>query len=66
LNPHDEQRHTACMRYISAPHRSHSILSSALVVPGPAGSLRGVRGRGGCTGSGMRPIISNAHAPLEP
>ncbi|MEP7308532.1 MAG: hypothetical protein ABJA98_23755, partial [Acidobacteriota bacterium] len=29
LNPHSVQRQTACMRYISAPQRSHSILSSA-------------------------------------
>ena len=27
MNPQRGQRQTACMRYISAPHRSHSILS---------------------------------------
>jgi hypothetical protein len=29
LNRHDGQRHTACMRYMSAPQRSHFIASSA-------------------------------------
>jgi hypothetical protein len=29
LKRHDGQRHTACMRYISAPQRSHFIASSA-------------------------------------
>jgi hypothetical protein len=27
LNPHAGQRHTACMRYISAPQRSHRVFS---------------------------------------
>ena len=30
LNPHAGQRHTACMRYISAPHRSQMVLSLAV------------------------------------
>ena len=50
LKPHDEQRHTACMRYISALQRSHSILSSPGGVegePGPDGIFNGVIGRGG-------------------
>src|SRR5262249_8328131 len=50
LNPQAEHRQTACMRYISAPQRSHNILSSPL--PG-AGAVvfRGWMGEaGGCGG----------------
>jgi hypothetical protein len=50
LKPHDEQRHTACIRYISALQRSQSILSSPEDVagePGPDGIFNGVMGRGG-------------------
>jgi hypothetical protein len=32
LNRQDGQRQTACMRYISAPHRSHFIASSPVAV----------------------------------
>ena len=60
LKPHAEQRQTACMRYISAPHRSHSILSSlGGLCRVRRESSAGVIGRGGTIGSGMRPIISN-------
>jgi hypothetical protein len=40
LKPQEEQRQTACIRYISAWHRSHSILSSlfgAVVLTGEIG-----------------------------
>jgi hypothetical protein len=68
LNPQEGQRHTACMRYTSAPHRSQSILS--LGVPGPAGtspapgvpgtevSRIGVIGRREGGESGMAAIIA--------
>jgi len=36
LKPHEGQRQTACMRYISAPHRSHSVGASA---PGVGASV---------------------------
>jgi len=49
LKPHDAQRQTACMRYISAPHRSHSILSTFGELR-PA--LSGVMGRAGGGGVG--------------
>jgi hypothetical protein len=55
LNPQAGQRQTACMRYISAPHRSHGILSSlltvALVLSGVMGFTGGVR-----AGSDMREL----------
>src|SRR6185369_10053304 len=72
LNPHEGQRQTACMRYISAPQRSHSVLIS------PAGGVvradfSGVMGRaprrapgasGGNSGSDMREIMSWAGCGL--
>src|SRR5689334_7685786 len=58
LNPQDEHRQTACIRYISAPQRSHSILS--LSVGGVV--LSGVIGRTGgrVGGSDMAAIIAYA------
>lgn len=58
LNPHAEQRQTACIRYISAPQRSHNILS--LSVGGVV--LSGVIGRTGgrVGGSDMAAIIAYA------
>ena len=56
MNPHVGQRHTACIRYIAAPQRSHSILSAS-----PAGvTLRDESGRTGGRGgvSAMPPIMS--------
>jgi hypothetical protein len=55
LKPQAGQRQTACMRYISAPQRSHGILSSllaaVLVLSGVMGLTGGVR-----TGSDMREL----------
>jgi hypothetical protein len=45
LKPQAEQRHTACMRYISALHRSQSIFSS-LVDEVPSVNLVMVGGEG--------------------
>jgi hypothetical protein len=54
LNPQLGQRQTACMRYISSPHRSHSIFSSD-----GAAVLIGVIGRAGLGGgSGIRSIMA--------
>jgi hypothetical protein len=59
LKPQTGQRHTACIRYASAPQRSHS----ALVSPAAAvlrADLTGVIGRSTGSGSpesGMREII---------
>src|SRR2546422_1705499 len=56
LNPQVGQRQTACIRYISAPQRSHNILSVS-----PAGvTLRDESGRAGGRGgvSDMPPIMS--------
>ena len=60
LNPHPGQRQTACIRYISALHRSHSVLTS------PAGAVfradfSGVIGRAtgrGESASDMREIMA--------
>jgi hypothetical protein len=61
LNPHAGQRHTACMRYISAPQRSHSVFS----IRGGAGEAAagtasvGARTTGrGVVGSDMWRIIA--------
>src|SRR5262245_37388624 len=56
LNPHDEQRQTACMRYISAPQRSHNILSLSVGGAVLSGVIGRIGGRGG--GSGMAAIIA--------
>jgi hypothetical protein len=40
LNPHDAQRQTACMRYMSAPQRSHNVLSSPHAVAASADEIR--------------------------
>ena len=60
LKPHAGQRQTACMRYISAPQRSQSILASPDVVPGPSGTFSGAIGRGGTLEADMPPIISKS------
>jgi hypothetical protein len=56
LNPQAGQRQTACMRYISAPQRSHSILSALDAVASDGEEIfRGVIGRGTRSGeSDMR------------
>ena len=68
LKPQAGQRHTACMRYISEPQRSHSILSplvdeaevvKTVVFSGVIGRAGGL-GDGGC---GMRGIIACATRP---
>ena len=51
LKPQVEQRHTACMRYISALHRSQSIFSS-LAEGMPSVNLVMVAGAGGRAASG--------------
>ena len=51
LKPQAEQRHTACMRYISALHRSQSIFSS-LVDGVQSVNLVTFGGAGGRVGSG--------------
>ncbi|HYU78913.1 MAG TPA: hypothetical protein VEK56_08000 [Vicinamibacterales bacterium] len=57
LKRHAGHRQTACIRYISAPHRSHDIFSSALDAAGDLSSaeLTGVMCglRSGGNGSGM-------------
>jgi hypothetical protein len=53
LNPQAGQRQTACMRYISAPQRSQSVLSSAAGVT-LGGEIGRTGGRGG-GGSAMAP-----------
>jgi hypothetical protein len=57
LKPQAGQRQTACMRYISAPQRSHSVLVS------PAGGVSsadfsGVMGRAGGWGASASDIAS--------
>jgi hypothetical protein len=55
LNRQEGQRHTACMRYMSAPHRSHFMASSAGVAGGALnadGTGLITRRTGGLTGSG--------------
>jgi len=65
LKPQAGQRHTACIRYISAPQRSQSVLIS------PAGELASadlngvmvrvpLRASGGSSWSDMREIMSRA------
>jgi hypothetical protein len=51
LNPQAGQRHTACIRYISAPQRSQGILASAGGVT-VTGEIARAGGRGG-VGSDM-------------
>lgn len=51
LKPQAEQRHTACMRYISALHRSQSIFSP-LVEGVPSVNEVMVAGEEGLAGSG--------------
>jgi hypothetical protein len=67
LNPQDVHRQTACMRYMSSPHRSQRTLSSweitGVAEPSAEGILRGTRGRGPGV-SGMPAIIS-VHAPCK-
>jgi len=48
LKPQEEQRQTACMRYLSAPHRSHSIFGSAggVTLTGDTGRCGGRGGVG--------------------
>src|SRR5437868_14723322 len=46
LNPQSGQRQTACMRYISAPQRSHSVLSALHAGVGPMAEAGRVIGRG--------------------
>ena len=70
LQPQAGQRQTACMRYISSPHRSQSVLSTfgelRSTLSGVDGStagaaLSGVRGRAGVfggVGSAMRRIMA--------
>ncbi len=57
LNPHDAQRQTACMRYMSAPHRSHSVLSSPPATVVSADAIR-VIGRldEGCASAGVEDV----------
>ena len=59
LKPQVEQRHTACMRYISALHRSQRIFSSLVegvppvrlvMVAGEGGRAESGRGRSGISG----------------
>jgi hypothetical protein len=58
LKPQAEQRHTACIRYISALHRSQSIFSFRVaggqsvdfVTFGGEGRLAAGRGRSGISG----------------
>ena len=55
LKPQAEQRQTACMRYISAPQRSHTILSTVCGGEGsvlPPATVEGRNGRGGSDGPG--------------
>jgi protein-L-isoaspartate(D-aspartate) O-methyltransferase len=59
LNPHAEQRQTACMRYISAPHRSQSTLSA----PAGAPTFGGVTGPGGGWGGVESDIRELSHMP---
>jgi hypothetical protein len=55
LKPQAGQRQTACMRYISAPHRSHGILSSWLAVVPVLSDVMGLTGGVGA-GSDMREL----------
>jgi hypothetical protein len=62
LKPHAGQRQTACMRYISASQRSHSIASlvdAAAVSAVLSGVIVWPGGRGG-VGSDMAGIIAHA------
>jgi len=64
LKPHAGQRQTACMRYISAPQLSQSMLSrcgTLLMGRGSAGSTLG----GGFGMSGMAPIIQHLARPVH-
>ena len=72
LKPHAGQRQTACMRYISAPQRSHNVLISPAGVVVSA-DFSGVMERvpcrasgasGGESGSDMREIMSCAASIL--
>ena len=72
LKPQTGQRQTACMRYVSAPQRSHSVLSwrapglpadpdiapPVVVEPGREVSRIGVMGRGEGPESAMAAIIA--------
>ena len=62
LNPHAGQRQTACMRYISALQRSHSMasLAEAAVDAAVWSGVIGRTGGGGCVGSDMAGIIAHA------
>jgi len=59
LKPHEAQRQTACMRYISAPHRSHITFegsdpgSDAFRMSVTIGRGRGLGGGVGAGESGM-------------
>lgn len=46
LKPQFGQRHTACIRYMSAPHRSHSVFSAVGVAEALTGEIV-MTGRGG-------------------
>jgi hypothetical protein len=62
LKPHAGQRQTACMRYISALQRSHSMASLVDAAAGTAvlsGAIGRTGGRGG-VGSDMAGIIAHA------
>jgi hypothetical protein len=59
LKPHWVQRQTACMRYISAPQRSHRVLSGLQTGSDP-GDFTGVTGRGiGLAGASDTPGLSH-------
>ena len=68
LNPQAGQRQTACMRYISVPQRSHSVLASVLGVA--AGAVMSAEtGRAGACGrlcaSGASSILTAASCDRE-
>jgi hypothetical protein len=56
LKPHAGHRQTACIRYISVPHRSHSVFSSdgRVVITGDTSGF----GASGGGMSGMAAIIA--------
>jgi len=63
LNPQAGQRQTACMRYISAPQRSHSVWASVRGVAAGAvlsaeAGLTGVRGRLCACGASILTVAS--------
>jgi hypothetical protein len=66
LNPHCVHRQTACMRYMSAPHRSHRTLSTFDALRSTLSVVEGVvfngdigrTGAGGEGGSAIRRIIA--------